>query len=375
MLSKEPSLALVLIDQEPIRKDYIKKCKKAYKDLQKAQSEWQKYESKDLPAYEKWYYNTFGSQLTEIRETHEKAADAYQLIHEIYFYSDHFGISYYKAYCYVMDKRKNPDKYSENEWEQFRNRGYNHSKHHHEEDFDDDFYGPNFDKEEENFSDEDIEKIFENLVMSDPVMRKKCKDPKFRKKVFSDFKEEFKKFNQKQKGENIEDEIGTVGSKKEDSWEDRVKNRYRKLVRILHPDFRENKEDPELDEIWHKVQEAYQKKDIDRLDMLLAICNIKEGKFREDFSISQILDASMEYKTQLKALKKRLKLAKKDKAWGFSTLNNKNILENSIKRNLQEDLKREKGNLMEFQEILKFMSTPDSNIFYKEPRKRRRRFL
>ncbi|MCB1179175.1 MAG: hypothetical protein KDK36_16445 [Leptospiraceae bacterium] len=353
------SLGLVLIDQEPIRDDYIKKCKTAFKELKKAQNEWKEFESKDSPEFSRWYNSSFGEKISKIRDTHQKAGEIYHLVHEVYFYAENLGITMYQAYLFVMEKRKNEEKSEEDEWEKYNKQ--KHSNHNQdsetEDDCDDDFQ----------FSDAELEMLFEQMLKDNEELKRKCKDPKLKRKLFEEFKKHF------EHDENDEDKKEKSES---ESLEERVKSRYRKLVRILHPDYRENKEDQELDDIWHKVQEAYQNKDIEKLDMLLAICNIKEGNFSEEFSISQILDVSLEYKSQLKALKKKLKLAKKDDAWGFTKRKRINFLKNKIKNRLDDELKKETQNYIELQEIIQQISKPDfeDGVYYRRGPKSKRHY-
>src|SRR5688572_13236056 len=69
---------IVLIDQAPLRQKAATECQREMKRLEKARADWQRFQQKDKPAFERWMAQTFGALMTELREInthiHEKEA-------------------------------------------------------------------------------------------------------------------------------------------------------------------------------------------------------------------------------------------------------------------------------------------------------------
>ncbi len=338
---------LICLNQEKVRKDYIRKCKRSIKDLEKIKQEILNYEKNDLPSFEKWYNSQFGKLLSEIREFHEKAGELYHKIREIEYYKNKKKISYYEAFLLVEDKLKNPEKYKEEEPEHEYFEFSDDGEYEFEENEDDDFFNSNSNYYEPSIE-EEIKNAFSEFLRENPEYFHFSKNPKIYKILYENFRKNFYEnyyFNHKEK------------TKSENDLEIRIKAKYRELARKLHPDYRQESH-PHLDELWYEVQKAYKDRDLNRLEMLLALSSIHQGDFNSNFSISQILDVQKEYKEQIKALRARLKQIKKHEAWGFSKLESTQSLEKKISKRLNENLWEEKQNYEYFQLLLQKWSTP-----------------
>ena len=103
---KEETRALVVIEQTKVRKKYIQGCKRTIKDLEKAKQEWEEFQSVDVPSYEQWYNQSFGSDLSQIREAHAKAQDLNSTLQEIRYWMMKRDMSPYEAYKLVMDRSR-----------------------------------------------------------------------------------------------------------------------------------------------------------------------------------------------------------------------------------------------------------------------------
>jgi len=344
-LKASPSLSLVVIDQTPIRKKFILSCKKTIKELDKVRNEWIHFENTDLPRYTQWYNNTFGDELSQIKDAYHKAGDAYMLIQEIEDLKFKYRISYYEAYKLALDRRKNPEKY-ESEFED-------------EDDEDDEFDEdePKYqDEKQDNFGDDEILKVFKEFLKTNPQLQELARDKKAFQILFEKFKFQFNKKKEEQKAREAEQKE----LKKENlNLIDRVKSVYRALVRKLHPDYR--KESGEhFETLWFEVQEAYRSNNLEKLEILHSQYNAYEGNFSEEFSIFQIKAAKEGYSLQLKSIRSKIKLAQKDPAWGFSKKGNREVSLKSkeIKIQLKRELVEHKENLVQFNEILRGWSVP-----------------
>jgi hypothetical protein len=340
-----PSLELVILDQKPIRKKIISSCKKTIKDLDSARSELLAFEKKDIPEYNRWFNQNFDSELSDVKIAHERAGDAYRLIQEIEDIRSKYSISYYEAYKLALDKRKNPEKYKQEPKEE---NNY--------EDFGDD--DPNdYYEEEHKFTEDDLLKIFKNFLRSNPDLEEMAKNKKNFTILFEKFKQEFNRKDRK--SSSTKQQEPREKPKSEKGIIEQVKSIYRMLARKLHPDYR--KETGEHYEIlWFEAQSAYKSNNLEKLQTLLSQCNAYEGNFSEEFSIYQIVTAKKNYGLQLKTVRSRIKLAKKDPAWGFSKITHKEAKSKTVevKNRLKRELTDHKENLIHFNEILKKWSMP-----------------
>ena len=347
LINASPSRSLVIIDQEPIRKKHILNCKRAIKDLNKARGELFEYESVDLPKYNKWYNYTFETDLNKVREAHDKAGEAYQLIKDIEFIKNKLFISHYEAYKIALDKKKNPLKY-EALFE--------------EDEKEEEHWSENRSYQEEDLNEDDIMFLFEDFLRKNPDVLNIIKDKKSYQIIFEKFKSQFNsKKNYIPKYENpnkLSEDMNLI---------QRVKTLYRNLARRLHPDYR--KETGEhYENLWFEVQEAYKSNNLEKMEILHSQFNAYEGNFGAEFSIFQIMSAKDGYRSQLKSIRTRIKLAKKDLAWGFSKFGKKDtqFIQEKIKKKLSKELSEHKQNLTYFNEILREWSIPPSKYSSKK---------
>ena len=80
-----PSLlpAIVVIDQEPLRRTAAAACTDAMARLEKARAGWHRFEREDKPAFARWRAREFGPLLSAAREIEEQIREHQSLIHEV----------------------------------------------------------------------------------------------------------------------------------------------------------------------------------------------------------------------------------------------------------------------------------------------------
>jgi hypothetical protein len=100
--------------------------------------------------------------------------------------------------------------------------------------------------------------------------------------------------------------------------QNRTKGLYRALVKRLHPDLRP-RDDAYRYELWHRVQAAYAQEDVEGLETLTALCDIRIDNSFAVGSVSSILAVGLDQREQLAAVKRRIRSARKEPAWGFGT--------------------------------------------------------
>jgi len=139
----------------------------------------------------------------------------------------------------------------------------------------------------------------------------------------------------------------------------RLKDLYRQLVRRLHPDARTDAKDG-VGTLWHEVQEAYAKGDLERLERLFALSEVTAGEVAGT-SLSQMAAALRELRRSIQAMLRSLSGAKKDMAWKFSETPDKSALQARIERDLRADRGRQ----------VSLLADLDATLASWEPKERR----
>lgn len=101
-----------------------------------------------------------------------------------------------------------------------------------------------------------------------------------------------------------------------------MKTSYRKLVRILHPDTFVEANNFEMRDwllkTWQKVQEAYQKRDAQKLKRLEFMVELQLGHLNS-LTMDEIYESSLLFAEELENLKKKIRAFRKHPAWNFSS--------------------------------------------------------
>jgi hypothetical protein len=285
-VSGSPS-ALILVDGRPVRDKAQREYEKVVRDLEKARHELEQFEQRDVPSYQRWLNKNFGALLTELREAHKKLADKRELLNEIEWLSMQEGISSREAYERVIWSREHPE--------------------------------PNPPKEDDRSEQEDFGASGRpQWEDEDDFMR--------------ELEEEFRRLF----GSRPSNARRHAESRQPDILRDRLKDIYRRLVRLLHPDLQKTMT-PQKTELWHQAQAAYQKGDIDQLEVIMTLCEIKEHGTTANTSISLLMRICRQFRSSLRALRKQLKKCRQDPAWDFC--HSKDLA--SLTRRLEQNITRE----------------------------------
>lgn len=272
---------LVLIDQAPIRKSFFKDCQKVIKKIDKLKLQIQHFERSDKPAYENWLNNEFGEEILHLKKITQELEEKKVLLEEIEEEAYYNDINLHQAFIRVQHRHEHPEDYEEEDiFDEEPEFG----------DYEDDY---EFDEDEE----DDLEKDFKQFIHD----FFDAENAKFAQDFF----------------EEMGDLLG-IKRKEKETADARLKDRYRYIVQKLHPD--NNKEQAEYEkELWFEVQEAYQQKDLERLDMLIALYNIRNDETEKESSLFElkytlnVLNKSQSY------LKTMLTKIKKEPCWNFLT--------------------------------------------------------
>ncbi len=127
--------------------------------------------------------------------------------------------------------------------------------------------------------------------------------------------------------------IGRAQQQSSQSTQARLKDIYRQLVRILHPDSNTKRTARQI-ELWHEVQRAYQEKDLARLEHLLSVSDSVNGEISAKTSCWSLLQMISRNKSILRDLRGELREAKEMPAWRFTAIKDRATVHWKVKREL-----------------------------------------
>jgi hypothetical protein len=318
------SLALMLIDERPIRSAAIRSYEKAEKEAAKLRDQIEAFETGDLPAYSRWEAQVFGAVLSEIRELASQLETKQTILAQIEEERFWTNCSRVVAYRRVMEARNNPTPPPTGP-------GAHSHDNFDDPDFDDpedpDFAGdgtgmfggrdlpPDFDlddydrmskrqRREYHEAYEDMAELFEMMTgMHAP-----------------DLNELIERERAKRRGEQPDDSDDPFhpsqpthpAAQKPD---DRVKELYRTLVRRLHPD-RIGEHSARERELWQQVQDAYHARDLQWLEAIAGRLDAVQGGLAS-LSIQVLHRMTQELMMAIEGLRSRMHVQRKNPAWNF----------------------------------------------------------
>ncbi len=322
---------IVAVDEGPLRRRATNDYNKAMSKLEKARAELRRFEQEDRPSFGRWMAATFGALLTELRDNAHLIHEHEGIISDVeteMIWSNHRNPR--RAYAAVMKHRERPDA-------------------------DDDFAeGDAFDPSTEMGAENGQERraLFDDFVRTVLGI-----DPE--RMGSADYANMFAKFESEIFGENPQVSPTQTHDQEKPSArreEARIKEVYRILVRRLHPDRRADG-GATVSARWHEVQEAYEARNLDRLESLLALTEMESGASVHS-SLSQIRRALADFNRAFRAIQRNLREAKRDPAWGFSRNPCDSSVEKRIRRELQESLSYQRSVLADLKGTIEDWSRP-----------------
>ena len=332
-------LRIILVDQVPLRERASAECNKEMARLERLQAELRRYEQKDRPAFDAWIATTFGALRTRLRETMALIREKEALIREVESLMFFEGVqSYKKAYAAVMRERE--------ELAELKTKPPS-------EDEAPEEAPPEMPEEEQRFR---FEEYIEMVFGLNPHRL----NPKDYARMFAEFREEVLGYSDpKKEPEPAPEPRREPLPRPEPPTNDaaRIKEIYRILVRRLHPDTRPGS-DPVLISLWHDVQNAYDKNDLERLEMLLALTDIRAEVAGTQTSLSQMRSVVAELRRSVQALNRSLHSFKKDPAWNFSAKSDRSAFQKGLERQFQRDLATQERILGEMTRLIESWAPP-----------------
>jgi hypothetical protein len=322
---------IVRVNQRPLRRKAASECSRALARVEKARAEWRRFDREDRPAFEQWMAGRFGAVLTELRDLELALREKEQLIDEVEIEYAWIGARNYRAaYLAVMRRRHAPA----------RTRTVPPEDAGPERDFAD------FSKEEKRALFEDFIADFFQIDPEDLTRQEY-------QRMYREFEAGVRKVAR-------ESESPSRPEKPAGPEDARLKEIYRQLVRRLHPDTRADG-DPEVSALWHEVQEAYLAGRVERLEMLLALTDLRGKSAGEQTSLFQMREVLAELRRAFLALQKSLRAARKDPAWNFSRGADREHVAARLERRIHGDLAARRKRLRECEALIARWSRPSQS--------------
>jgi len=336
--------SIILVDQTALRRKTSRECIRLMARVEKARTEWTHFEQKDLPAFARWMAALFGPLMTRSRELSDLIREKEYLIAEVEEESWATHSPHHLAYRRVMYRREHPQP-------EYRPPGG--PGHDHNPDAGFDSGGPPDEVE--------LEMLFDELLRNLGVNPDHMSNSAY-KQLFEEFKNKFGPSPQSSgpppfHGNHDSPPSASRTPPSQHAKHARIKEIYRILVRRLHPDLRADG-DAAVSSIWHEVQEAYGAGDLDRLETLLALTDIKSNQAGDHTSLSQMHAVLEELARNLRALQKSLRQARKDDAWNFSRSNDRTTLETNLRHKLETELEDQQRRLQDLEALIRDWSRP-----------------
>ena len=331
--------ALILVDQEPLRRAAAGQCDQCLEGIEKARADLARFEREDRPAFARWMAGKFGQVMTEIRTLEaqyaEKAGLAEAIELEMIFGGSQ---NHHEAYQEVMRRRELVAQGLAPEPEEEPGGTEASAADEGEEDDGDDM---------DRFT---LAGKFEEYCAQELGVNPE----KLNRREYDAL---FKEFKRKLSGKNAAPPPGKSAPPPRAkpgsavNPDARVKELYRQLVRRLHPDTRADG-DATVAEVWHEVQAAYADGNVERLEALLAFADVREKRFGPHTSLAQIRAVFSDLVRTLHALRRSTAEARKAPAWNFTRKLDRVALERQTRADLTRDLVRRRAELADITRVL-----------------------
>jgi hypothetical protein len=320
--------AVVRVDGTAIRKKIKKDYEKALRDLAVARQQLEQFQQTDQPGFTRWLNGHSGALLTEIRELSQKLAVEQELVFEVQDEVLFCGGSFARAYRQVMERRAQPAP-PPPLGDEAEGQG--------------DPPGAGPDSSDVADEEDPIRAFFEEMF-GGPESDSGPEDtsgPWFGRRPKSG---------------------GPVPSPK------RLKDLYRAVVRLLHPD-RQREMTAQKIEWWHQAQAAYEEGDADQLEVILTLCEIGASGTTAHTSASLLQRITTQVKSSLRELKRQLSGHRQEPAWNFSQRTDHEALRNRLRTELLEEVNRMRHQLGAIQHLVRGWKAAAERL---KPARRRR---
>ena len=294
--------SLIRLDTGRIKNEFRRKCHEAREDFENIQKTLDFYEKQERPAYVSWLRLNMGAEMAEFKRFQEEISRKNLILKELEYRgtvmpnADRAEI--HEQLIMELDSGiKNPFTHFDDD---FSGRGMGDGGF--GEDFDDMEYDDDIFGDDDIFEDfaDELEDLDEDEFMRDP---------------FGTFQEMF---------DRVSGGHGKkAGSGRETSKETKIKDVYRAICKKLHPDTGADF-NAKNSGLWHEAQEAYETRNVERLESILAICEMETGDPKTAVTCSQMMEIVSHYRKGIDSIRNILHYeCRSEEDWGFMSWDGK----------------------------------------------------
>jgi hypothetical protein len=347
---------IVVIDERPIRDAAFKAYQKAEKQVAKASSEIEAFESRDLPAFCRWEAQTFGPLMSEIRVITailEEKNHLLALIDEEVFWT---RCNRAVAYRRVMEANSNasPPPSAPGPEPDFESSGFGNDTI--PKVFGDSNLPPGFDIDQfdslSRRQKQEIYEYYEDAALLYEMIHG-IEAPQF-EELLEQERERRRERSSRDEGRGSEHHIPPAHHAQPPppgrEW-DRIKELYRMLVRRLHPDMGGSQTARERD-LWQQVQDAYLSRDLEWLESIHGRLDaLHQGG--ASLSIQILRRMTDDLLSALQGLRSRLSKHRRHPGWKFHEKTAALVkFEARRRRELETELAMKRGELAKTERVL-----------------------
>jgi hypothetical protein len=293
---------LIRLNTDSIRKHELKAHARTERKLAELSEQLQRFHSEDRPGFLRWLHLTFGQILSRHREILNDIAAKQTLLRSVLELANRFNISEIEAYRKHLYRQAHPEAALEEDrlWE---------------------------------------EELRARRIEEDPFSTEMDPATEFGEKTPDD--EHWEQFTEFFKGLFVPHPVEA-----EDQTPPTVRELYRILVRRLHPD-RHGEMSEARKSLWHETQQAYQHKDAEALQGILARCEEGEAGLGTHTPVSAIRHLIARLQRSIRQVKKELRAAKKQTAWNYSEKIGDPVFVLSIRTELTARVRKSQSELVQ----------------------------
>lgn len=295
-----PTRHLIRLNTDAIRSRELKAHARIERQLARLTEQLHRFQAEDQPGFLRWLHATFGPLLARHREILNDIAAKQAIFCAVEELAARFRIPVIDAYRKYLHRQAHPEEAlaEDQKWEE-RQRARRPS--------------PPPDDETE----------FDG-----------AEDPSADHPHWREFEKYFSRF------------FSHARTSDEDAIPPTVRELYRALVRRLHPD-RHGALSEARAGLWHETQQAYQRRDIEALQGLLARCEAGDVGLGAHTSVSAIRSLIDRLTRSIRRIQKELRAAKKQTAWGYRSKIENPVFVLSIKTELLSRVRRSEQERMQ----------------------------
>jgi hypothetical protein len=316
--NEDANFSLCVVDNAPIREAALRAYATVKRELEELEQRLLNFREKEVPAFRMWLHRELGPTMSRLRELEERHAEESALHAEILRERDRNGGSYHAAWLRVKARRDagipEPNDFIHRAWQnqQARRAATTAGAETGEKDAAL-INGAREVGEWENLSDSEFEKMAEAFQAVALAMARSEGDESY----IASAREVVERERKRREGKG------------------RLKDLYRKLARLLHPDSNAALSENQR-RLWQEVQEAYRQGNVTQLEFLLHRVDADGDILPGTASVALIREVTEQTRAVLSEMRLQLLFSQDDPAWGFLAKKGRSLT--ALKKKMQKSL-------------------------------------